>query len=184
MKKVTKATIAAVAAGALLLGGAGTVALWQSTDTVDAGQIDTGHLNLTLGTDGQWSDISDAAAPEPITNVSDFKLVPGDTVKFTQTASIAAAGKNLQGALTVGTLDAIPASLTGQVAVTVAADASAAGLVKNGNVISFADEGNYDVPVSITVAFAEGTTGSTPSSTMDQSIDLSNLSLTLDQVRP
>ncbi|WP_426733419.1 alternate-type signal peptide domain-containing protein [Glutamicibacter sp. 2E12] len=94
MKKVTKATIAAVAAGALLLGGAGTIARWQAQQTIDAGTVETGHLNLTTNGEGSWQDISNPEAPEPFDPATQ-QLVPGDVVAFSQTATIDAEGKNI-----------------------------------------------------------------------------------------
>ncbi len=182
MKKTTKATIAAAAAGILLVTGAGTVALWQQTSTVDAGTVDTGHLNLAVADDGVWTDISDGGAGVPF-DPSSEQIVPGDVVAYTQTVQIDAEGKNIQGALTVGSLNALPASLQDEIELGLDIDADAAGLTKADNVISFADEGTYQVPVTITVTFPEGTANSTPVDTMDQTINLNALTLTLDQVR-
>ncbi|PYI37601.1 hypothetical protein CVS30_14465 [Arthrobacter psychrolactophilus] len=182
MKKVMKAAIAAGAASALLLGGAGTYALWNGTDDINAGTVTTGHLTLDATAAGVWSDASTDAANTTFNPATD-RLVPGDTVTFEQTVSISAEGKNLKGALEVGTLNAVPVALAGQVSVDLAADATAAGLSKVGNVISFAAPGNYDIPVTITVTFDAGTAGSTPVGTMDQALDLGALTLNLNQVR-
>lgn len=183
MKKVTKATIAAVAAGALLLGGAGTVALWQQNANVDAGSVSTGHLKLTTGETGTWQDVSNSLEPTAFDPKNDT-LVPGDVVTFDQFATIEAEGKNLQGALTVGTAAAVPDELADDVTVGLDIDSSAEGLSKDGNVVSFSEEGSYKVPLKITVTFKKGTVASTEDVTMDKSIDLTKLSLVLDQVRP
>lgn len=185
MKKVTKATIAAAAAGALLLGGAGTVALWQGTDTVNSGNVQTGHLKLDTTATGQWTDISGGSSA-PIADIAAFKIVPGDTVQFVQTVTIDAVGNNLKGALSVGALDAaIPAELADDVTANLAIDPeNTSGLTKAGNVLSFGASGTYQVPITITVAFEAGTTGSTAAVTMDKQVVLSALSLNLDQVRP
>lgn len=182
MKKTTKATIAAAAAGILLVTGAGTVALWQQSETVNAGTVDTGHLKLTVDDNGVWSDISDGGAGVPFNPDTD-QIVPGDVVAYTQTVRIDAEGKNIQGALSVGTLQAIPEPLQDEITLGLDIDATADGLTKDGNVISFAEQGIYQVPVTITVTFPEGTTASTPDDTMDQPLDLNALTLTLDQVR-
>lgn len=184
MKKVMKAAIAAGAAGALMLGGAGTFALWNATDTLDnAGTVSTGHLKLDTTAAGVWKDIS-AGAPGVAFAPATGKLVPGDTVEFKQTVQIVASGANLKGALTVDSLGAVPVALTDQVTVDLAIDATASGLTKAGNVVSFAAPGTYDVPVTITVGFIKGTAGSTPVGTMDQAVTLAALGLALDQVRP
>lgn len=182
MKKTTKATIAAVAAGALLIGGAGTLALWQAEDNVDAGTVTTGHLELTTDGEGVWTDASPDAATTTFDPVTD-SIVPGDTVEFNQTVTIDAEGKNIQGALTVGTVGAVPADLETYVTIALDVDASAEGITEAGGVLSFAAPGVYEVPVSITVTFDEGAVGTTPNTTMDEPIDLTQLTLTLDQIR-
>lgn len=181
MKKVMKAAVAAGAAGALLLGGAGTYALWSASSEVDAGTVTTGHLTLDTATPGTWVDSSADAADTAFDPTSDH-IVPGDTVTYTQVVTIGADGKNLKGALTVGTLDAIPAALAGQVTVAVAPTA-VPGVTVEGSEVSFAAQGSYPVPVTITVNFDAGATGSTPDTTMDEAVNLNALELTLNQVR-
>ena len=182
MKKTTKATIAAAAAGVLLVTGAGTVALWQQTETVDAGTVNTGHLTLTVDDNGVWTDISDGGAGVPFDPTTE-QIVPGDVVAYTQTVRIDAKGKNIEGALSVGTLQALPPELQDEIDLGLEIDATAEGLTQAGNVISFAEQGVYQVPVKITVTFPAGTAASTPTDTMDKPIDLDALTLTLDQVR-
>lgn len=182
MKKVMKAAIAAGAASALLLGGAGTYALWNDSEPINAGTVTTGHLTLDATAAGVWTDESADAANTTFNPATD-RLVPGDVVQYEQIVTVSAEGKNLKGALDVGTLAAVPAPLTNQVVVTVDADATAAGLSKVGNVISFAAPGDYDIPVTITVTFVPGTVGSTPDTTMDEDLDLGALTLNLNQVR-
>jgi alternate signal-mediated exported protein len=183
MKKLTKATIAAAAAGVLLLGGAGTIARWQATEEINAGPVSTGHLTLTATATGTWEDTSGDAATTTFDPAVDH-LVPGDTVVYSQTVTIGADGKNLKGALTVGDLaSVVPAELTNHVTVTVVPKPTDPKLTVVDNVVSFAEPGNFNVPVTITVAFAEGTTDSTPDATMDKAVNLDALSLTLDQVR-
>lgn len=177
MKKVTKATIAAAAAGVLLLGGAGTIAKWTATDNIDAGTVSSGHLKLDATAAGTWTDTSGDAATTAFDPATDH-LVPGDTVVFEQTVTIDADGKNLKGELTASELTggtALPADVT----VDVTVDGSATGLTQVGNVISFVDAGTYTVPVTVTVAFDAAATG-----TMDTAVNLGQMALTLNQIRP
>ena len=176
MKKFMKAAIATGAAGALLLGGAGTMALWSANDTIDAGTVSTGHLTLEAVGVGTWADATEGAATTVFTPATDH-LVPGDTVTYSQTVSIAADGKNLKGTLDVTGLtgeDALPEDVT----VDVQVDRNAAGIVEDeNNVITFGEAATYEVPVVITLSFAEGATG-----TMDTPLDLGSMTLTLTQV--
>lgn len=91
MNKVTKGTLAAAAAGALLLGGAGTYATWSDNETLNAGSVSTGVLDLELGT-GSWADQNE----KPVSN-SSFVMAPGDTLTYSTTATITAEGDNLSG---------------------------------------------------------------------------------------
>lgn len=184
MKKVTKATIAAAAAGVLLLGGAGTIAKWSDTKDIDAGTVTTGHLTLDTTVAGTWTDTSSDAATTAFDPATDH-LVPGDTVVFNQTAKIEAVGKNLKGKLTADDLIAsIPSELNNQVNISVVAEPTDPKLTANGNVVSFSEPGSYEVPVKVTIDFVGGTPGATPETTMNKAIDLTGWSLTLDQVRP
>lgn len=178
MKKVTKATIAAAAAGVLLLGGAGTIAKWTATENINAESVSTGHLKLDATEAGTWTDISSDAATTDFVPAED-RLVPGDTVVFKQTVTIDADGKNLKGELTASELTG-GAALPTDLSVAVEVDGSAPGLVQDTGtgVITFATEGSYTVPVTVTVTFDKAATGS-----MDASVDLGSMALTLNQVR-
>jgi alternate signal-mediated exported protein len=180
VKKVTKATIAAAAAGVLLLGGAGTVALWSGTGTIDAGEVSTGHLTLNSTAPGTWTDGSSEMDPEADNTIGPTlpKLVPGDVFVYSQTVNISAEGKNLKGELTAGGLTE-GSILPGDVAVDVVVDGSAAGLTQVGNVISFDAAGDYLVPVTVTVTFDKAATD-----TMNARLDLGSMALTLNQIRP
>lgn len=174
MKKVTKAAVAAAAAGVLLLGGAGTFALWSDQADIAAGTVTIGHLTMTSDA-GSWKDVSDGGEGVPFAAATD-KIVPGDMLEFDQTVNINADGKNLKGKLTVENLDSLPTPA--DVTVSMAVDATAPGLVEElDGTISF-DPGTYAVPVKITVAFSQTATGS-----MDESLVLGDLAVALTQVR-
>jgi alternate signal-mediated exported protein len=181
MKKVTKATIAAAAAGILLLGGAGTVALWSATGTIDAGEVSTGHLTLISTAPGAWTDGSSEMDPEAdnTLGLTPPKLVPGDVFVYSQIVTISAEGKNLKGKLTAGDLTE-GSVLPDDVTVEVVVDGSAAGLTQDLNdVITFNAAGDYIVPVTVTVIFDKAATD-----TMDALVDLGSMALTLEQIRP
>ena len=56
MNKTTKGAIAAAAAGALLLGGIGSLAYWTDSDPVGGGTFTAGSLSLTpLSTCDTWN---------------------------------------------------------------------------------------------------------------------------------
>jgi alternate signal-mediated exported protein len=172
MNKAIKGSIAAGAAGILLLGGAGTFALWQDTKNIDAGSLSTGELNLTLGGAGAWNDLTSGTA-DPISDISTFNIVPGDTLVYTTTATINAEGDNLKGTLTVAEdTFTLP---TGASAV-ITTQESAEGLDAVGNVLTFTEAGTYTVDVKLTVTFdANGLAD------QDEALDLDGIALTLQQ---
>jgi len=96
MKKSTKGALAAVAAGVLLLGGAGTLAYWTAGTDVTGGTLTSGELKLTGVTcDPDW--VFDATEDEPShAYVSGDLIVPGDTLTKTCTGTVVATGEHLR----------------------------------------------------------------------------------------
>ncbi|MFY0408467.1 alternate-type signal peptide domain-containing protein [Solicola sp. PLA-1-18] len=104
MKKSTKGAVAATAAVALLAGGAGSLAYWSDSGTVNGGTITSGKLTLTpSATAGSWSN-----GANTISNISTYRVVPGDVLVYTKGFTLAAAGNNL-----TATVGVDPASVTG-----------------------------------------------------------------------
>lgn len=101
--------IIAIAAGAvLLLGGGTTLALWNSSASLTAGDVQAGDLNLTLGA-GTWTLdglLTDAA---PVTDPSTVRIVPGDVLTLTQTVNVTLVGDTIQADLVADTGDLLPA---------------------------------------------------------------------------
>ena len=52
MNKLVKGSIAAAAGISLLMGGAGSLALWNDSVTVNAGTVSSGTLDVSTGTAG------------------------------------------------------------------------------------------------------------------------------------
>jgi alternate signal-mediated exported protein len=95
MKKSTKGALAAGAAGALLLGGAGSLAYWTAQGSADGGSITAGTLTLSEGTCDGWTYATGAAsAGDPVA-----LFVPGDKVTNTCTFTIGATGDNLSASI-------------------------------------------------------------------------------------
>lgn len=180
MNKATKGAIAAGAAGILLLGGAGTFALWEDTDSIDPASISTGVLTLGLGT-GSWYDAT-AGSPGDIANIATFNIVPGDTITYTTTATITAQGDNLDGEFKIEKTAFQTAAETAAPYLNVTVSSNAAsvpGLAVNGTTgtITFAAAGTYNVDVVITVVF-ENVNGAVG---QNANIDLTALALKLEQ---
>lgn len=98
MRKSTKGALAAGAAGVLLLGGAGSLAYWSDTATIDGGSVNSGTLALsdpTCDAAGWVYATGNAGAGEAVS-----LIVPGDTITKECTFSVTATGDNLQATLT------------------------------------------------------------------------------------
>jgi alternate signal-mediated exported protein len=101
MNKLVKGSIAGAAGVALLLGGAGTLALWNDSASINAGSVTSGVLDVANAAPGSWSP-----------NLA--LIVPGDTVVYTDTLEITATGDNLKATVTTN-IAAITNNITGAV---------------------------------------------------------------------
>lgn len=96
MKKMIKGAAVAGLGVALLLGGGGTLAYWNAEVQTDAGQIVAGDLDLTAAA-GSWTS---NLRTSPI-NISTYKVVPGETLTYTQPLTVTLEGDKLAATLTV-----------------------------------------------------------------------------------
>lgn len=126
MNKLTKAGIATAAAVALLMGGAGTLAYWNdSADLAGASVISAGNLDVEAGAVGSWVGISD---------IADYRIVPGDTLTFTQEITVTAQGDTLVANLALAPFSVAAASTAGEdVALAAALTESASFAVVSGS---------------------------------------------------
>ncbi len=98
MNNVFKGALAASAAGALLLGGAGTLAYWTDTGTVDGSDIESGHLLLTTDTCLGWKLDGVVTAITAAT-----RIVPGDVLTQVCTYVVDAEGDHIAAEFDVST---------------------------------------------------------------------------------
>lgn len=96
MKNSFKAVLATSAAAFLLVGGAGTLAYWESSDTAAAADITAGTLKLTDPKVGGWK-----LNGETVADPAAVRVVPGDELDWSGSFVIQASGDNLEGTLTV-----------------------------------------------------------------------------------
>lgn len=169
MNKLTKASIAGAAGIALLLGGAGTLAVWSDTEIIPGGTIASGTLEITAST-GSWDDAPDL-------------WVPGDTFTYTGEVEITATGDNLVAQLTIDTsavtgdeelLDALVFDVT----------VSGANITQVGssNVYTVtANNGPVRAQVEVEVTFPSSVSGLTA---QGETVDLNAMTFTLTQVVP
>ena len=101
MNKLIKGAVAGAAGVALLLGGAGTFALWNSTATVNVGSVASGTLSIATSGSAVWKNVSsdEEDGGTVIPAIGSYQIVPGDTLELTQVVTIDATGNNLAATL-------------------------------------------------------------------------------------
>jgi len=135
MNKLVKGSIAGAAGVALLLGGAGTLALWNDSASINAGTVTSGVLDVATGTAGSWSPDLDL-------------IVPGDTIVYTETLDVTATGDNLNATITTN-IGSITNNITGAVVTSdiVVRDSANDVVVPNGSGEYALGDGDYTVDV-------------------------------------
>jgi alternate signal-mediated exported protein len=191
MNKLVKGAVAGAAGIALLLGGAGTFALWNDAAAVSGGTVSTGTLSIVSTGTATWADISATNVGGATFAPATQKLVPGDTVTFTQRVTVNATGKNLKANLTylpssIVVAPALASAVDVTLTATPVAGGNAAVTANGANTYLIAPSGaggTTSIDVVVTIAFKSTTTGTTGQS-VTGGVDLSGLSVTLTQVRP
>ncbi|MCU1583867.1 MAG: hypothetical protein JWM49_423 [Microbacteriaceae bacterium] len=202
MNKLVKGAIAGAAGIALLLGGAGTFALWNSSANVNGGTIVAGNLHLGTATTGSWTVAhigtnGTYGTAVTVTDLSKFKASPGDQLTYTSEVPVTATGDNLVAAVSLspGSIVATPTSATHT---KVPADDELARFLTANTTVSMTGSGitgtapNYvltagsgagistTATVTATITFASGAAGA-ENTAMLGSVDLSGMSLTVTQ---
>ena len=198
MNKLVKGSIAAATGIVLLMGGAGSLALWNDSQVVNGGTVQTGELDIALLGTGAWKDVSPDAANTTWVPATD-KLVPGDTITYTQDVSVKASGKNIKATLayTAGSV-VVPAALYGPdalpntaddyvtvaIGVTAVTPADSTTITGSGPyTLTSATDGTVEYRVVLTIAF-KSTTPNQVGQNAAGGINVSAASFSLTQVRP
>jgi len=172
-KKMTKGSVAIAAGVVLLLGGAGTYALWEVSQPLD-GSVAVGDLNLELG-DGTWT-LNGATVANP----ESVRIVPGDEVSLEQNLTVTAIGDDLFAQLSVNENEAfIPADLDEFIDVTFDLDADWAEGEGNNTYLVEAGTEPYAATATVTVNFAASTPGREG---VNSTLDLNELEFSLEQL--
>ena len=202
MQKKTTGVVAGIAGAALLMGGT-TFALWSDSDTVDGAQISSGNLDVAVigdpGSQWSWEDISaDRTDNSHEIDLADFRIIPGDTIQGTVALDVALEGENMVAALgaELGAADGDLTNLDIDIAVTDSAGEPVTLNSEGDMVLASMDNGNphpqtlttvgstldssADVTVTVTVTFPASTGGQDH---VTESIALDGATVTLDQVR-
>lgn len=171
MNKMTKGALATGLGVALLLGGGGTLAVWNKSVAEPAGTIASGDLELTAGT-GTWTNDVGASII-----LSTYKAVPGDELHFSQPVTVALAGDLMSASLTLtNNLATDPSVSYLQVGSATLKDAN--GAIVTGPLDANSD-GDYTAAVS--VKFLESTSGTVGTKATN---DLGSIGFKLEQIAP
>jgi alternate signal-mediated exported protein len=159
MHTTTKGAAAAGAAAVLLLGGAGTLAFWSDSATVNGGSINSGSLSINAGVcDPTWSYASGTAAGDPVVQ----GIVPGDSITKDCTFTVGAVGDHLSASPTVpSTVAYTPASLPGStltLPVSASYDLDGTPLTGASTITEADDGGTLTATITVTFPYGDATT--------------------------
>lgn len=178
MKKTTKGAIAAGGAAVLLLGGAGSLAYWTDSNTINGGSFTTGTLGLKLvSCDSGWTYANGSAAGS---NVN--LIVPGDQIQKSCTYTINATGDHISAALTTpSSVNLTPGAGSTSYNATVGASYTLNGAAASNPEITATNNGQTLV-AKLTVTFPFGNSGSiNVNDTQNVTQTLNGLTVTLSQ---
>ena len=178
MNKMAKGAMAIGVGAALLLGGGGTLAVWNQTQAANAGQIAAGDLQLTTQP-GVWTNAYGTVVDlDPTNAVADYKVVPGDVLTYSQTMDVKLTGDLMQAKLSIQNVPANTFVANNVIVENVAVkDASGA------NLQDAVIKANKDVPVQKVTASAKFTFKQDTDlrSSANALADFKNISYKLDQ---
>ena len=173
MKKITKATIAAGAGAALLLGSATTFAFWNSTASLNGAQLTAGYLELKPKGSPTWQVKHADGALSPA-DINSLRIIPGDVLVYTGDFTIDAQGKYLDIEASVAAGGIVPANplqpadvaLSGRLAETAAITVNGAALAsgQSTRIEHRSDSAtSYDVNISVELAWPFDSPAGSPS---------------------
>ncbi|WP_413317401.1 alternate-type signal peptide domain-containing protein [Agrococcus sp. 1P02AA] len=192
MKKITKGTIAAGAAVALLLGAGGTLAYWNDTvDVSETAVITAGDLALTQASAPAWTITHTDGTATAVADISAVRIVPGDQLTFSADYVITALGQNLvveagvaPGAITAASTDAEDVALASRLAQT--ATFTINGVAGETATIEHRSntEGTYDVTIDVDLdwAFGDAASPALDNPAKNGAVNLSEFAVTVTQV--
>ena len=142
-----KGTAAIAVGAALLLGGGGTLASWNASDTGAPGTVIAGDLNVAAAA-GTWTDRNGATI-----DISTYKVVPGDKLTYTQALTVTLTGDKMAANVTATGTGAVNGFTPANVVV------SAPALTIGATPVTNPLTSSKTVTATITFEFLSSTTG-------------------------
>jgi alternate signal-mediated exported protein len=182
MNNKVKGALAAAAAGVLCLGGLGSLAYWNDDESTNGGIVSSGELSLDAPTNVSWFDVT-GSGEVAIADINTFLIVPGDVIEYRASVVVNAAGDNLAAELNAdGSTISGDAELLANLDTTlVASIGDAPGTPITADYPITADNNGDTVNVVVTLSFDSVST--TDLEAQNESVDLSDLTVTLQQVQ-
>ncbi|MCC2027985.1 alternate-type signal peptide domain-containing protein [Microbacterium sp. YMB-B2] len=176
MKKATKGTLAIAAGITLLMGGAGSLAYWQDSAAISGATVTTGELDVAIIDGCEWTVAHKGAGAVAISDIENFRMVPGDTVKCSVDFTTTATGDNLaaDAAIGWGALGILPTNMTSTTTGTYD------GASITGSTFAVA-KGSKSGTLDFSLVWPFGTAGSEGVGTMNQGITLADSTVTVTQ---
>lgn len=191
MKKIITATVVGGAGVALLLGGAGTFALWNTSAESAGGTIVAGAMSVKPTSQAaEWT----VDGGSPLSTLDGYPIVPGDVVTYTQHMVVTAKGKGLTANLAVApasveaTSTSTPADvalakyLSANAQLTASGDGVTAGATPSAPYTVTGQSGNdQNITVGVTITFPKSSTPGIEDGTQLGSVNLDAVAVTLTQ---
>ncbi|APX01285.1 alternate-type signal peptide domain-containing protein [Arthrobacter sp. QXT-31] len=167
-----KGTAAIAVGAALLLGGGGTLASWNASQSATPGTVVAGDLNVVADT-GVWTD--DAGLT--IANIGNYRVVPGDKLTYTQVLNVTLVGDKMAASIAATGTGAVNGFTADNVVVTnpVLTAGSPSAVVSNPLTTS------GTVTATITFEFKSGTANRAD---VTKSYNFGRVAFTLNQIVP
>lgn len=173
-KGTLKGTVAVAAGLVVLLGGAGSFALWNAHGGLGDTESSTGHLTADFDAT-TWKDVTPGHEKDSV-DISSFRLVPGDVLKGTTQITVDAVGDNLVVRPEITGADGGPITQNLPADVTIDATLTDA----EGQPVTELSEGTSTLTANVTLSYDVdgGNEG------MNQPIKLQDVNINLQQVAP
>ena len=174
MNKMIKGAAVAGLGVALLLGGAGTLAVWNDAAEADAGAIVAGDLEVTAAP-GEWtSNLSGTVA-----DISTYRVIPGESLTYSQPLTVDLVGNELEATLVVTGAAVNNGFTAANVEVSQPVLTNTAGQVLPSTILT--EDTPDEVTAAVTFTFKSSTTGQ---DSVNASYDVSKIGFLLEQQAP
>jgi alternate signal-mediated exported protein len=197
MNKLVKGSIAAAVGVAVLMGGAGTFAYWNSSVGLTNQTVSAGNLAVSDATpaDGVWTvQKNGTGTATTVASITAFRASPGDKLTYTKSVQITASGDTLSANLALGAGSITPATSTNAADTALStylqktATIAAAGTgITTANGVTTVTPGTAGIAartvvVTVVLDFPKSATAGAENATKTGAVNLAGLTVDLNQI--